>query len=100
MAPIHRAEPIPAGLRRSIVALAFAGATCALAPDAGAQTTDRVAPTNGDGMDQHLFRPASDSKGFFSVNGALAMVMAAGQWIVLSSVTTPLLSAASATIGL
>src|SRR5260221_3337787 len=25
---------------------------------------------NGDGMDTHLFRPAVDSKGFFSVNGS------------------------------
>ena len=30
----------------------------------------RVADTNGDGMDTHLFRPALDSKGFFTVNGA------------------------------
>jgi outer membrane protein OmpA-like peptidoglycan-associated protein len=30
----------------------------------------RVQPdVNGDGMDTHLFRPAIDSKGFFSVNG-------------------------------
>jgi len=31
---------------------------------------ERVSPTNGEGMDTHLFRPAIDSKGFFSVNGA------------------------------
>ena len=30
----------------------------------------RVGPGNGDGMDTHLFRPAIDSKGFFSVNGS------------------------------
>jgi outer membrane protein OmpA-like peptidoglycan-associated protein len=44
----------------------------ALAPDAAAQNnkTDRVQPGNGDGVDLHLFRPAVDSKGFFSVNGA------------------------------
>src|SRR5687768_17029300 len=39
---------------------------------ASAQTTSsasRVGPRNGDGMDTHLFRPALDSKGFFSVNG-------------------------------
>jgi hypothetical protein len=29
-----------------------------------------VAESNGDGMDTHLFRPAVDSKGFFSVNGS------------------------------
>ena len=40
---------------------------------ASAQTTgsgSRVGPRNGDGMDTHLFRPALDSKGFFSVNGS------------------------------
>src|SRR5687768_3224386 len=40
---------------------------------ASAQTTassSRVGPNNGDGMDTHLFRPALDSKGFFSVNGS------------------------------
>ena len=31
---------------------------------------DRVPTTNGTGMDLHLYRPAVDSKGFFSVNGA------------------------------
>ncbi|MGC4094211.1 MAG: hypothetical protein QM756_41140 [Polyangiaceae bacterium] len=31
---------------------------------------DRVPSSNGDGMDTHLFRPAVDSKGFFSVNGS------------------------------
>jgi OOP family OmpA-OmpF porin len=30
----------------------------------------RVAASNGDGMDTHLFRPAVDSKGFLSVNGS------------------------------
>ncbi|HVR20353.1 MAG TPA: hypothetical protein VMS65_11670, partial [Polyangiaceae bacterium] len=29
-----------------------------------------MSPSNGDGMDTHLFRPALDSKGFFSVNGS------------------------------
>ncbi len=39
---------------------------------AQAQTASpsRVGPGNGDGMDSHLFRPAIDSKGFFSVNGS------------------------------
>src|SRR5882672_2859699 len=30
----------------------------------------RVGEGNGDGLDTHLFRPAVDSKGFFSVNGS------------------------------
>ncbi len=42
-----------------------------LSPDAGAQVPaeQRVPESNGAGMDTHLFRPAVDSKGFFSVNG-------------------------------
>ncbi|MEP7049880.1 MAG: OmpA family protein [Pseudomonadota bacterium] len=39
---------------------------------ASAQSTgnSRVEGVNGDGMDTHLFRPAIDSKGFFSINGS------------------------------
>jgi len=38
---------------------------------AAAQASDnRVSGSNGDGLDTHLFRPAVDSKGFFSVNGS------------------------------
>lgn len=38
---------------------------------AEAQSADKLAPGgNGDGLDTHLFRPAVDSKGFFSVNGS------------------------------
>jgi len=38
---------------------------------AQAQARDERAPEgNGDGLDTHLFRPAVDSKGFFSVNGS------------------------------
>ncbi len=38
---------------------------------AAAQARDSRAPEgNGDGLDTHLFRPAVDSKGFFSVNGS------------------------------
>src|SRR6188472_4695983 len=36
----------------------------------GQNDSPRVASANGDGMDTHLFRPAVDSKGFFSVNGS------------------------------
>ena len=55
-------------------ALVFAVALTASA--AQAQTSDKRIPgtdvphANGDGMDTHLFRPALDSKGFFSVNGS------------------------------
>lgn len=38
---------------------------------ASAQTQPQYAPSsNGAGMDTHLFRPAVDSKGFFTVNGS------------------------------
>jgi len=56
--------------------LAPAAALCAaiaFAPAAAqAQTASgfRAPGQNGDGMDTHLFRPAIDSKGFFSVNGS------------------------------
>lgn len=35
-----------------------------------AAAQERAPAGNGDGMDTHLFRPAVDSKGFFSVNGS------------------------------
>jgi outer membrane protein OmpA-like peptidoglycan-associated protein len=34
------------------------------------QSTPALAPGNGDGLDTHLFRPAIDSKGFFTTNGS------------------------------
>ncbi|WP_437598362.1 OmpA family protein [Sorangium sp. So ce590] len=53
----------------ALLSLALGAAmTAAAAGDAAAQT--RAGGTNGDGMDLHLFRPAVDSKGLFSVNGA------------------------------
>ncbi len=42
----------------------------AFADPARAQQDQLVPAGNGDGMDTHLFRPAVDSKGFFSVNGS------------------------------
>jgi outer membrane protein OmpA-like peptidoglycan-associated protein len=41
-----------------------------LSATASAQEDVRVPDQNGDGMDTHLFRPAIDSKGYFSVNGS------------------------------
>src|SRR3954466_6549958 len=37
---------------------------------AHAQEEHRLSGANGEGMDTHLFRPAVDSKGFFTVNGS------------------------------
>lgn len=64
-------------LRHRFAAALLGAATFAL----GALTTGEAAAQvdrtraggdtgNGDGMDLHLFRPAIDSKGFFSINGA------------------------------
>ena len=69
--------PAPAGSRRCAVILGAAVAAMGLGlgafeSDALAQvpSKNRVQGSNGDGLDDHLFRPALDSKGFFSVNGA------------------------------
>ncbi|WP_437673638.1 OmpA family protein [Sorangium sp. So ce131] len=53
-----------------ISALLGAAAAAAPAGDAVAAETRAGDGANGDGMDMHLFRPAVDSKGLFSVNGA------------------------------
>ena len=50
---------------RSLFGVACAGMVTLFGSAARAQ----VAPGNGDGFDTHLFRPALDSKGFFTVNG-------------------------------
>src|SRR5262245_31600243 len=56
---------------KAISAIVAAGAVCMtqVAP-AEAQSDTRVAESNGSGIDAHLFRPAVDSRGFFTVNGA------------------------------
>jgi outer membrane protein OmpA-like peptidoglycan-associated protein len=57
----------------TILSLCLGAALLALPAPLSAQTTSspsRVSPSNGDGVDTHLFRPALDSKGFFSVNGS------------------------------
>jgi len=54
---------IVASLRTAVLGLAAFGV--------GAPALAQVRThSNGDGMDTHLFRPAVDSKGFFSVNGS------------------------------
>jgi outer membrane protein OmpA-like peptidoglycan-associated protein len=55
-----------------LASLASFASLALLAPGvAHAQATGKArALNNGDGMDTHLFRPAVDSKGFFSVNGS------------------------------
>ncbi|WP_437632451.1 OmpA family protein [Sorangium sp. So ce854] len=67
--PSDRACRLGAGL----LSLVLGAAITAAAPEAAAQVEDRTRTgngANGDGMDLHLFRPAVDSKGLFSVNGA------------------------------
>jgi len=63
------------GRKLSVSALGASALTAllALSPDvahAQASSGRRAPDVNGDGMDTHLFRPAIDSKGFFSVNGS------------------------------
>jgi OOP family OmpA-OmpF porin len=54
---------------RALLPLMALGA--ALATAAPAAAADPAIPaTNGEGLDVHLFRPAMDSKGFFTVNGS------------------------------
>jgi OmpA-OmpF porin, OOP family len=59
-------------LRAAATLTAFTATLAAGLGEAAAQPTSppRIADGNGAGMDAHLFRPAVDSKGFFSVNGA------------------------------
>ncbi|HKQ68365.1 MAG TPA: OmpA family protein, partial [Polyangiaceae bacterium] len=52
----------------SFLAVAFAVMVPAVA--FAQEEPNRLSPANGEGMDTHLFRPAVDSKGFFSVNGS------------------------------
>ncbi len=56
------------------LALGCAGALLLSSGTAEAQ----VAPGNGDGLDTHLFRPAMDSKGFFTTNGS--DILGANDW--------------------
>jgi OmpA-OmpF porin, OOP family len=56
-----------------LAGLLGAGVATTAAREATAQTTATTRTgggSNGDGMDLHLFRPAIDSKGLFTVNGA------------------------------
>jgi outer membrane protein OmpA-like peptidoglycan-associated protein len=65
--PSHRAIRARAP---GLFAIAAAAALLASPAALYAQDTPRIPVTNGEGLDLHLFRPAVDSKGFLSVNGA------------------------------
>jgi OOP family OmpA-OmpF porin len=65
---LQRAGLLPAATLSA--ALAFLVTACPRAAEAQFASPTRAPATNGDGMDSHLFRPAIDSKGFFSVNGS------------------------------
>jgi OOP family OmpA-OmpF porin len=56
------------GWIRGLVALAAASGAWSLGGLARAQNA--IPNANGEGMDTHLFRPAMDSKGLFTVNGS------------------------------
>jgi OmpA-OmpF porin, OOP family len=64
-------------LRVAVALGAGLAAIAALPTEASAQ---RVAASNGAGMDTHLFRPALDTKGFFAVNGA--DIMGKNDWAI------------------
>jgi hypothetical protein len=55
---------------RARLALALSVAVSALSATGFAQEDFRAPASNGGGVDTHLFRPALDSKGFFTVNGS------------------------------
>jgi hypothetical protein len=70
-----QALPADKAMHRLLISLAalivFLVSSLALSGDAAAQAAPRAPVSlNGDGVDTHLFRPAVDSKGFFSVNGS------------------------------
>ena len=50
--------------------VALTAAVSVSASTGHAQSTNALATGNGSGFDTHLFRPAFDSKGFFTVNGS------------------------------
>lgn len=74
--PAHGRPSRPSRFAVGLLSMLLGGAAItAAAPDAAAQDAGRDRTrtgngANGDGMDLHLFRPAVDSKGLFSVNGA------------------------------
>jgi outer membrane protein OmpA-like peptidoglycan-associated protein len=65
---IHRSLPSPGRLRAVALGVA-AGVATILAGPGAAHAQNAVPSANGTGLDTHLFRPAMDSKGLFSVNG-------------------------------
>ena len=65
---LQRAGLLPAATLSAT--LAFALLVVPGVAQAQFASATRAPATNGDGMDTHLFRPAIDSKGFFSVNGS------------------------------
>ena len=68
---------------------------------AHAQSTPNAIPTaNGDGFDTHLFRPAMDSKGLFSVNGtdilgakevSFGLILDYGHTLLRTAISSPLI---------
>ena len=56
-------------MKRTLARLAGALFAVSFASSALAQEEFRAPEGNGEGFDTHLFRPAVDSKGFFTVNG-------------------------------
>ncbi|HEY4015352.1 MAG TPA: OmpA family protein [Polyangiaceae bacterium] len=86
---------------RRAAALGVALCAVGLARGASAQSTPNVIPkSNGDGLDTHLFRPAMDSKGIFTVNGtdilgnkeiSLGLVLDYAHTLLRTATTSPLI---------
>jgi len=65
----HAVRGARLGLLRSVLSGALLVACVWLSPQLAHAQPRAPESLNGDGADTHLFRPAVDSKGFFSVNG-------------------------------
>ncbi|MDP9001945.1 MAG: OmpA family protein [Myxococcota bacterium] len=86
---------------RRVLALGAALAVVGVAGEARAQSTPNVIPSsNAKGFDTHLFRPAMDSKGLFSVNGtdilgsksvSFGLVLDYGHTLLRTKISDPLI---------
>ncbi len=94
-------DPMVQRIVRSARAICAALAVAGVARTASAQSTPNVVPNgNGNGLDTHLFRPAMDSKGLFTVNGtdilgakefSLGLVLDYGHLLLRTATTSPLI---------
>jgi OOP family OmpA-OmpF porin len=81
-------------------ALVLGAALALVATSREARAQNVIPAANGDGFDTHLFRPALDSKGLFTVNGtdvlgareiSLGLVLDYGRTLLRNNITDPLI---------